>query len=216
MIWLLIEAGIIFPLAYILKGKSQEIKEQKEAQMEKLAAGSNIIVNGKLVPVPFKVNTSKIGILPVKMRPKDIKINGVVIHHTATSNPVSTFRVLKERGLSTHFEIDKEGTVWQYADPVTDWAFHAGDQNKYKIGIDLTGPSFRPIQYDILAQLIKTLAKEIGFEIKVYDWSQKGFQPTDPGVIAHAQASSGVKAGKIDPSEGNKPDVWNEIIKRLT
>ena len=62
-----------------------------------------------------------------------------MIHHAVCPTSACTFNTLKERGLSTHYEVDKDGTVIQYVDPGA-VAWHAGQGfNGRSIGIDLTG-----------------------------------------------------------------------------
>lgn len=180
-----------------------------------------MIINGEYIPTPFEV-VYRYGL---QVNGKLGTINGTVIHHTATSNPDSTFRVLQQRGLGTHFEVDQKGIVHQYADPAKDLMYHAGDQNAYKIGIDLTGGGdmgFTSEQLRVAAQLIRLLSEQLSFPLTLRPWEQRGFSKTTAGVIAHAQSSSGVSSGKPDPSgkiDGGVgslggPEVWN-VLRNL-
>ena len=66
----------------------------------------------------------------------------MVIHHTGTNSPSKTLRIWVPRGsrrASTHFEIDKDGTIYQYLDPAKWIAAHTPGANDLSIGIDLTG-----------------------------------------------------------------------------
>ena len=60
----------------------------------------------------------------------------VVLHTDCTENAQICYNTLKARGLSTHFMIDWDGTIFQGAD-VVDQAIHAGGVNKVSVGIDL-------------------------------------------------------------------------------
>jgi len=63
----------------------------------------------------------------------------IVIHHAVCPTTTCTYNTLKSRGLSTHYEVDKEGGILQYIDP-SEVAWHAGAGfNGRSIGIDLTG-----------------------------------------------------------------------------
>jgi len=63
----------------------------------------------------------------------------IVIHHAVCPTSDCTFNTLKERGLSTHYEVEKNGLIIQYVDPGA-VAWHAGQGfNGRSIGIDLTG-----------------------------------------------------------------------------
>ena len=74
-----------------------------------------------------------------RMRTRKKPPRFIVIHWTATRNWQSTARVLNNRGLSTHYEIDRKGKIHEYADPATKVTFHAGSTfNSLSIGIDIT------------------------------------------------------------------------------
>ena len=63
----------------------------------------------------------------------------IVIHHSVTKSPEGTFRVLKHKGISIHFEVDKAGTIYKYVDP-SRVAFHSKGKNvnAKSIGIEIT------------------------------------------------------------------------------
>ncbi|MCB9728100.1 MAG: N-acetylmuramoyl-L-alanine amidase [Deltaproteobacteria bacterium] len=63
-------------------------------------------------------------------------VHMVVLHTDLTYDSDMCFRVLVDRGLSTHFMIDWDGTVYQGLD-VLYQAYHAGDANDVSIGVDL-------------------------------------------------------------------------------
>lgn len=63
-------------------------------------------------------------------------ITTVVLHHDGGHSSPGCFRTLLNRGLSTHFMIDGDGTVYQAAD-VADQTSHAGEVNSMSVGIDL-------------------------------------------------------------------------------
>ena len=117
----------------------------------------------------------------------------IIVHHTCTGTPSRTLAVLKKRGLSTHFEIDQAGKVFQYVDHLKRVAMHAGAQNEKSIGIDLThlqGDEFTEAQMQSLAALVSALAEECGFLPIVAP--DKKFDAPDPsryGVYRHRNFS---------------------------
>jgi hypothetical protein len=62
----------------------------------------------------------------------------IVIHHAETRSPRITYDTLKAKKISTHYEVDKNGTIYEYVDP-SDVAYHAIQWNDVSIGIDITG-----------------------------------------------------------------------------
>ncbi|MGM0576770.1 MAG: N-acetylmuramoyl-L-alanine amidase [Myxococcota bacterium] len=63
-------------------------------------------------------------------------VHQVILHTDLTSDSYMCFKVLVSRGLSTHFMIDWDGTIYQGLDPLYQ-AFHAGESNNGSIGVDL-------------------------------------------------------------------------------
>ncbi len=60
----------------------------------------------------------------------------VVLHSDGMKNSCGTFKVLANKGYSTHFMVDWNGVIYQALDPITK-AIHAGEANDVSIGIDL-------------------------------------------------------------------------------
>lgn len=126
--------------------------------------------------------------------PRKDKIVGIVIHITETFSNKSTIDVLRRRGLSTNYEVDQEGNVYEYVDPdkYVSWATGA-NANEHTIGIDVTNPGkygspknppFPEVQINALTQLVQYLANKYGFELKLAPdigpfnwkyWKDKGF-----------------------------------------
>jgi len=68
-------------------------------------------------------------------------VDMVVLHSDITIDSQSCFRVLKQRGFSTHFMINWDGTIYQGTDPAN-MAMHAASElsknvNNHSIGIDV-------------------------------------------------------------------------------
>ena len=63
-------------------------------------------------------------------------VHQVVLHSDLTSDSRACFNTLVGRGLSTHFMIDWDGTIYQGLDVLHE-AYHAGPANLGSVGIDL-------------------------------------------------------------------------------
>lgn len=117
------------------------------------------------------------------------KIQGIVIHHTNTGSANSTVRVLEDRGFSTNYEVDRDGKVYEYADPALWEAAATGSgANGETLAIDVTHvgttQEFTPKQIESLRNLVHELADRFGFPVKVApdndrrdwkDWKGKGY-----------------------------------------
>ena len=66
-------------------------------------------------------------------------VNLIMLHTDLTWGAGATFRTLTSRGLSTHFIIDWDGTVYQLVD-VAQRAAHVAEFNNVSVGIDLNNP----------------------------------------------------------------------------
>ena len=66
-------------------------------------------------------------------------VNQIILHHDGMRSSAGCFRVLVDRGLSTHLMIDRDGTVYQPLDLAL-VAYHAAGRNRPSIGIDLANP----------------------------------------------------------------------------
>ena len=87
----------------------------------------------------------------------------IVIHYSYTHSPQSTVKVLNNKGLSTHFEVDQQGVIHQYADPATQYTHHGGKFNKRTIGIDITSTGkFSKAQIAATRELVTHLRHKFG------------------------------------------------------
>ena len=93
-------------------------------------------------------------------------IRQFVVHHDGVESSAECGKVLQERGLSVHFLIDNDGTIYQALD-LADCAFHAAGANGASIGVELCNRGeWRedPNYYRKLGQ-----AREHAPEFKVHD-----------------------------------------------
>lgn len=96
----------------------------------------------------------------------------IVIHHTCTSSPKRTREVLKKKNCSTHFEVDKDGTIYQYREDDL-MCSHCGSPNCHCIGIDVThleGAEFPQVQVDAVKELVDYLCARWEIPCEVHEF----------------------------------------------
>lgn len=112
---------------------------------EVLKGKDYIVCDGKKVPIDANVvsfdENHKISFAHQKKRTYSKrkpgrKIGAIITHWDVTKGPISTFKVLRAVGLSSHFCIAVDGTIYQYAD-TKDITRHCGRLNSWTIGIDI-------------------------------------------------------------------------------
>ena len=75
------------------------------------------------------------------------KINSFVNHWDVCLNSKSCARVLNNRGLSVHFLIDNDGTIYQLCD-INHMCFHAGSRvNQTSIGVEISNAYYLKYQH---------------------------------------------------------------------
>jgi hypothetical protein len=107
-----------------------------------------ILVRGRQVPLagdpgPGCIQPSESGLefLPTNTRCKMREGNPtlVTVHNKGgEGDGKQTYRVLLNRQLSVEYSIDRDGTIWQYADPAALSCAHMGKGNSRSIGIEVT------------------------------------------------------------------------------
>lgn len=90
----------------------------------------------------------------------------IVVHHSETKSADDTLRILRARGFSTHYEVDRDGVVREYLNPAQFVAWHCGGGvNARSIGIDVTHygtQDFPPAQVAALKALVTLLCEQFG------------------------------------------------------
>lgn len=77
--------------------------------------------------------------------PRTAPVDLVVLHDTAgEQDGKGVFATLEKRRLSIHFVIDRKGLIWQFLDPATHVAWHAGAVNGRSVGIETANVVFPP------------------------------------------------------------------------
>ena len=116
----------------------------------------------------------------------------IVTHWDAALSAESCYRILKKRGISSHFVIDNDGTIYQMVDTKhVCWHAGIGSVNRVSIGIDFTN----------------------AYYTKYQDWyERKGFgpRPVLEGVRMHGRT--------LDPFLGYYPvqiEAYKALVKGL-
>jgi len=135
----------------------------RRLKLERDAAGvgpelkDKILIGGKLLPIAWDkvIVPGEDGSLALSKgfrRKKDRYTNMVITHWDVCTSAEKCFHVLNGKGISTHFCIDWDGTIYQFVDVVHE-AWHAGVSkiNRQSVGIDLNNPIY-PKYNDILVK----------------------------------------------------------------
>lgn len=130
------------------------------------------------------------GKLVYRRRHKDV--NRIILHHTGDSEASKTFRTLRKRGLSVHYIVDRDGTIYYAVDEK--WlAYHAIGYNEGSIGIEIVNTGKADMQYtNEQYNSINALGRDIARRWPSIEWDNEH-------VIGHYQATT-PEAGKWDPS----------------
>ena len=128
--------------------------------------------------------------LPARDRRQGAVVDRVILHHTGDDQASKTYKTLKDRGLSVHYIIDRDGTI-DYVVDESKIAYHAAGWNTRSIGIEIVNTGYRDMDYtEEQYASINNLGKDIASR-----WPSIKFD--NEHVIAHYQAST---TGKWDPS----------------
>ncbi len=71
----------------------------------------------------------------------------IALHHDVTMSAGDTYNVLCTRGLSTHFCVNYDGTLYQYMD-CYHMAWATGENNNHSIAIDMNNPVYPELRND--------------------------------------------------------------------
>lgn len=97
-------------------------------------------------------------------------IKGIVVHVTETSSPKSTVKVLESRGLSTDFEVDGKGQIYQYNYDLAGQFSQAtgAGANRWTVAIDLTyilGNPWPEAQVNAMRDLVQFLSAQFNLPL---------------------------------------------------
>src|SRR3989338_359714 len=145
-------------------------------------------------PAAGLVNSLYKNQLPIEnsgIRPPGRVVDRVILHHSGGANAQTTFNTLRDRRLSAHYIIARDGTIYQLLDEER-MAYHAGPVwNPRSIGIEIDNTGFADMQYtDNQYDSINRLLRDITARLSSINYDNEH-------IIAHYQATT---EGKWDPS----------------
>ncbi len=122
-------------------------------------------------------------------RPKDVVVDRIVLHHTGGDTASEAYQTLKDRMLSVHYIIDRDGTIYYLVDE-RKMALHAKGWNVRSIGIEIVNTGYANMEYtDAQYGSIKSLINDIASR-----WPS--INTDNEHIIAHYEIST----DKWDPS----------------
>lgn len=164
------EANFINPTSYLEKLGFDQSGYRRTALNVKFAQARHSATGGGQIPKPpvshrFKANAGTYG------SRGGTDIDAIILHHTAGSTASGAASALNSRGLSVHYVVDKDGTIYQMVGDEKR-AFHAGhgsgkwtNANSRSIGIEIVNlgngqDKYTEAQYRALEKLVPYLAQK--------------------------------------------------------
>jgi hypothetical protein len=143
--------GLCGPMTF--RRASTEYEAELEKEVENVE-GNHLICEGELVPIEWdKVANLRDddnlalpkGFKQYKKNKRNVKM--IVTHFDVCLSAKSCARVLEKKGISSHFVIDNDGTIYQMVDTQHE-GWHAGNRkvNKSSIGIDISNAVYAKYQ----------------------------------------------------------------------
>jgi hypothetical protein len=192
-------------------------------------SGRGVVIAGELYPMPATVDHSnQFAIGMPGTQPRTTPITKGVIHWSGgEGNNGGVYRTLVGRGLAVHYTIDRDGKIWQHADPAEVRATHVGGAfNDQSWGVEVVGrpgaipeltyqataqgepttaTDFTPAQYRSLFALVEAHADALGIPRVVMGppWGYHADSPSFRGVVGHLHVSR------------QKPDPGPRPLERL-
>jgi|TARA_R110000824_G_scaffold152806_5_gene324116 hypothetical protein len=116
----------------------------------------------------------------------------IVTHWDAALSATSCYKILKRRGISSHFAIDNDGTIYQMVD-TNDVAWHAKGSNDRSIGIDISNAYYPKYQRVYRKRgfgnrpLLKSSVhgRPTGLHLGYYDVQLKAYQALVQSLAQH-------------------------------
>lgn len=106
-------------------------------------------------------------------------VHAVVLHHDGSPSSDACYRTLVQRALSSHFMIDRDGTVYQATD-VADMAWHAQGMNGVAVGFDLNSTATNLLRFPDapppLGGIPSPTAEINGLQISSWTYSEEQYR----------------------------------------
>ncbi|MHC4393484.1 MAG: peptidoglycan recognition protein family protein, partial [Planctomycetota bacterium] len=138
------------------------------------------------------------------------QVNQFVVHYDVAYTSANCFHILHDvRGLSVHFMLDLDGTVYQTCD-LTERARHAGSANDRSVGIEIAHPGPLSGQPKLEARYLQD---EDGVYLSLPKWLKKGHLAKD---YRARPARTGPVEGKLHGNLVRQHDFTEAQYKALT
>ncbi len=163
-----------------------------------------------LIPLPNSLSYAK--------RRQAVSI--IVVHHTCSPTYKRTVADLAAQGYSTHFIVERDGRVFQLADPLVKVAHHCVGRNAIAIGVDLVHRSKAPwppeqivAAFELLSLLCNTYHVDACIT-REHEHCESLKQPR--GIFGHSsfrptQCPQGGLKALCDYIESNRPHCTDEL-----
>ena len=154
-----------------------------------ICKGSNVLIEWDKVVTFQEPRGLSLGPKTFRRYKSDRKPTMFVVHWDVCLSSESCFKILEKRGLSVHFLIDNDGTIFQIMD-CNDIGFHAGNRkvNNASIGVEISNAYYPKYQ-------------------RIYEKRGFGKRPVLNGVKVHGE--------ELEPFLGFYP-VQLEALKALS
>ena len=105
-------------------------------------------------------------------------VHAIVIHHDAAMSAADCFRILLQRGFSTHFMIDEDGHIYQAAD-AADETMHCSGMNRVAVGIDMNNPApnfVNETKQEMAGRSISPVVEINGTQYQSYNYTEPQYK----------------------------------------
>jgi len=145
--------GMCGPTTYrrIWTVREEKLDEYVPPQISQGPKTGHIIYNNDFYPIEWDKVVLPFNKGGLKMRSgfktvtKIRKPRMFVCHWDAALNSDSCYKILRKRGLSIHFTIDNDGTIYQYLD-MNHIAYHCGKHNSTTVGVEISNAFYPKYQ----------------------------------------------------------------------
>ena len=153
----------------------RRIKLERELTNARPSVGDQILIGGKLHSIPWgnvivPGEDGSLGLPKGFRKRKERYINMAITHWDVCTSAAKCHRVLAAKGISTHFCIDWDGTIYQMVDVMHE-AWHAGVSkiNRQSVGIDFNNPVYPKYNKILIRKNQKERPIISGYKINGWD-----------------------------------------------
>ena len=200
---------------------SLRIEKSEEEINKPYIESKYLLFNGEKIPIDWNkvvlwtdTNGLKIPETHYKEQ-KSRKSKQFVIHYDACVSSKVCFEVLKQRGLSVHFLIDGDGTIYQLTD-CSNICWHAKGVNSTSIGVEISNPYY--IKYNTSQEKLWGLKRDIVKTCKVHNKETAPFLDFYPIQVAACKAlikSLSLNGLELNYPSGPNTELYRGVLKNV-